>query len=267
MQKRVISILSLMLFFYAFSTIKSSERSGVSQSGQASKDSSFQPFALMEIFTSEGCSNCPPAYKVVDRMLDKASQFHQNVMLLDYHVDYFNDPWVDPYSSPLYTERQENYGRRFPNAGVYTPEMVVNGNEALLASNSKRVQTAVWKAVNEVPVSQIRITEARFTKKGIIRVRYVTENIPGDSLIHIVMAQTAVVQKITSGENAGATLTHHNVVRSINLVKAKEGNIDIAVPATHVSDSAEYMIIAFRQLLPSLKITAAAQKEVSKDKK
>src|ERR1017187_7912099 len=71
--------------------------------GQINSDTIIPPFALMEIFTTEGCSNCPPAYKVVETVLANGKQYHQQVLLLDFHVDYNNVPWMDPYSNPEYT--------------------------------------------------------------------------------------------------------------------------------------------------------------------
>jgi len=253
--------------FSALISISVHKKNIVPQTNQAANTTAIQPFAVVEIFTTEGCSNCPPAYKVVEKVLETANKYQLQVILLDFHVDYFNDPWVDPYSSPLYTERQENYGKVFPKAGVFTPQMIVNGSEAMLASNSKMVHAAIDKALNTMQVSRITIQDAKRDKDGYVKVHFTTENIPGDSMITIALVQKKVVQKVPSGENAGATLTHHNVVRSLQLVKAKDEKVSITLPSTSVSDSTVYQVIAFRQTLPTMNITAADQKEVSADAK
>ncbi len=262
MKKPIFCLILGGVLFFAFNSISQAPEDKSFQKEKASKDFAIQSFALMEIFTSEGCSNCPPAYKVVDKVIEKANKYQVQVILLDFHVDYFNDPWVDPYSSAANTERQEHYAKIFPKAGVYTPQMIVNGSQALLASDTKRVHTAIDKALNTRQTSRLIIKSA-VSDQYMVKVDFTTENIPGDSMICVALVQTTAVQKVLGGENAGATLTHHNVVRSLQHVKAKVGTISIPVPITSVDKTTKYQVIAFRQILPTMKIIAAAQKEVS----
>jgi len=215
----------------------------------------------MELYTSEGCNNCPPAYKVVKTFLDYGKQSNQNIFLLDFHIDYFNEPWVDPYSSPQNTARQESYAKVFPG-GSYTPQLIVNGSQSLLGSNPKKVDAAVNKALGIKPSAKIDISSASMGENGSVEVHFHAQNIPPDSLINIALVQNTVIQKVPTGENAGKTLTHHNVVRYMLTVPAKNGTTRFYIPPKTNDASPTYSIIAFRQDLSSMKIIAASEREV-----
>jgi len=260
--KKIFFYLSLAcLLGYAFTRITYSPLVSTKVEKPATADSSFKPFALMELYTSEGCNNCPPAYKVVKIFLDYGKQTNKNIFLLDFHVDYFNDPWVDPYSSPANTKRQDSYGKVFPG-GSYTPQMIVNGSQSLLGSNTKKVDGAVTKALEEKPIAKIDLNSASFGNGGSVEVHFHAQNIPPDSLINIALVQNTIVQKVPSGENAGKTLTHHNVVRYMFTVPAKNGVAKFFAPPKSNDTSPTYSIIAFRQDLSTMKILAASEREV-----
>src|SRR5215831_10819641 len=108
---------------------------------------------LVELFTSEGCSSCPPA----DRFLEKLD--HQPIagaemIVLSEHVDYWNHiGWKDPYSAHLYSERQSVYGNRFGLDSVYTPQMVVDGSSEFVGSNPALADRAFAKALGVPKIS------------------------------------------------------------------------------------------------------------------
>ena len=90
---------------------------------------SFNSFALLELFTSEDCSSCPPA----DRLLPQLASLDPNIIPLSFHVDYWNNlGWKDPFSSSEFSQRQQNYGRHFNLESIYTPQLVINGEFELL---------------------------------------------------------------------------------------------------------------------------------------
>lgn len=171
------------------------------------------PFAVIEMFTSEGCSSCPPAYKVTQGVVANAETSDQKVYLLDFHVDYWNNlGWTDPYSSKAYSERQGRYSRYFPGAGLYTPQVVVNGKEQMVGSDSEKVTTAVNTVLKSTPTGNITVT-AVHTAGDSITVDLKALNLPANTLVNLALVQSEVTNHILKGENEGLTLTHHNVVR------------------------------------------------------
>ncbi len=261
MKKVFVYLAFACLLGFAFTRIHNSPADATKAAKPAAADTEIKPFALMELYTSEGCDNCPPAYKVVKAFLDYGKQSNQNIFLLDFHIDYFNDLWVDPYSSHQNTARQESYARVFPG-GSYTPQMIVNGSQALLGSSGKRVDAAVTKALKIKPSAKIDISSASLGKDRFVEVHFAAQNIPIDSMINIALVQNTIVQKVLTGENAGKTLTHHNVVRSMVLAPVKDGVARISIPKASNETSPVYSIIAFRQDLGSMKILAASEREV-----
>jgi len=109
-----------------------------------------QPFVIVELFTSEGCSSCPPADKVLSELKAEAEKYKQPVLFLEYHVDYWNRlGWKDPFSKNQFTLRQENYSRVLPGKELYTPQLVVNGEAELTGSDQKAAKAAIQKALEK----------------------------------------------------------------------------------------------------------------------
>src|SRR5262245_43259594 len=93
---------------------------------------SYAPVVILELFTSEGCSSCPPA----DKLLPELTKLGSNIIPISFHVDYWNRlGWVDPFSSSNYSDRQRKYGEQFKLESIYTPQLVVNGEYELVGSN------------------------------------------------------------------------------------------------------------------------------------
>jgi hypothetical protein len=166
---------------------------------------------LAELFTSEGCSSCPPADALLIR-LDRAQPVPgAQIIVLSEHVDYWNSQgWRDPFSSPLFTHRQDNYTRVL-GAENYTPQMVIDGRAPVIGSNPRAVEEAITRAATH-PKSRIRI-EAR--RDG--RDAYVTLAI--DPVSHadvwIAIAGESARSSVTRGENANRTIDHIAVVRTL----------------------------------------------------
>src|SRR3954452_5453128 len=112
------------LFCFGFATRKPVLRKAASK-GKA--------FAVIELFTSEGCSSCPPADELVSRLL---SENKQNIYILSFHVDYWNRlGWKDSFSDPAFSARQKQYANYLSLDGVYTPQIVVNGEHQFVGSD------------------------------------------------------------------------------------------------------------------------------------
>ena len=112
---------------------------------------------LVELFTSEGCSSCPPADRLLERLDPQA-------IVLSEHVDYWNHQgWKDPFSASIFTQRQEAYGRRFGLDSVYTPEMVVDGETEFNGADGRRALAEISQA-DRRPKAQVRISGTGFSR-------------------------------------------------------------------------------------------------------
>src|SRR5260370_310371 len=111
---------------------------------------------LLELFTSEGCSSCPPADRLLEILDQKQPVAGADLIVLSEHVDYWDRlGWKDPFSSSQYTARQREYSYRFNGDGGYTPQLVVDGRFGLLASDAREASSAIQKALRErtIPIA------------------------------------------------------------------------------------------------------------------
>src|SRR4051794_16154553 len=157
---------------------------------------------LVELFTSEGCSSCPPA----DRLLEKLDP---QVIVLSEHVDYWDRlGWRDPYSSHAATLRQEAYARGFGIEGPYTPQIVIDGAVEFVGNDSRRVADEIARARGR---EKIGIRLAR-TESG-VRIEIDPAAKPAD--VMLALADDTGTSQVAAGENKGRRLHHVAIVRSL----------------------------------------------------
>ena len=170
---------------------------------------------LVELFTSEGCSSCPPADKLLEQMSGRLTARGDTVIALSEHVTYWNhDGWADPFSQDLFTDRQNAYGEGFHLDSVYTPQMVIGGDRQMTGSDTRAIARAL-QAESTAPVAEMRIVSVARQGKTL----QVTFTVSGDLPAHgadvvAVIADDHVSSSVGKGENAGRTLTHVDVARS-----------------------------------------------------
>ena len=174
---------------------------------------------LVELFTSQGCSSCPPADRVLQTLNEEASQGELPVITLSYHVDYWNRlGWRDPYSQATFSDRQRNYAQHLNDRGVYTPQAVVNGRSGHIGSRERELRNAVLEASRNA--SQVTIeAEAVRSAAGTLAINYQLSNVPEDALLQLAVVEGAVANEVPRGENRGRHLTHTNVVRMLSSVE------------------------------------------------
>ena len=221
---------------------------------------------LVELFTSEGCSSCPPADALLEK-LDTQPFPSMQIIALSEHVDYWNhDGWTDPYSSHANTERQEGYGRLFNLESVYTPQLIVDGSKEFVANDPKQAQKVFAEVASEVKIS-VRITNARLEDGVIyahIDVEAPSNRTKGD--VDFVVALNQAESQVLKGENAGHRLTHVAVVRSLSKVgKLEPGHPfsqDVSLKLENAKDS-DLRVIAFVQKAGMGRVLGAAMEKLT----
>ena len=174
---------------------------------------------LVELFTSEGCSSCPPADRVLAQ-LEKEQSVDAEIITLALHVDYWNYlGWKDEFSSAAFSQRQNGYAERFKIDSIYTPQMIVDGQTEFVGSNLGTANKAITDAAKNQKAA-IEISNANDKLKVKI------SDIPAhdDSYVWLAIAEDNLKTNVRRGENSGKTLDHVSVVRELKLL----GNLAVA---------------------------------------
>lgn len=206
---------------------------------------------LVELFTSEGCSSCPPADAVLARLHREQPVAGVTLIVLSEHVDYWNDlGWKDPFSEARFSERQSAYGSR-----IYTPQAIVDGRIDVLGSDQPGILRAAASAARE-PHGTLALTR---TPKG---VRIAVAGLPAhsDAMVLLAVLEDGLVSKVERGENAGRTLSHTAVVRALSeagKVPASLMEWSAEVPIPQDASWKRARVIAFVQDGRSRRVLAA----------
>lgn len=219
-------------------------------------------FAVVELFTSEGCSSCPAADEVVAKIQRETSE--KPVYILAFHVDYWNRlGWKDIFSEPAYSNRQNQYSS-WLNASVYTPQVVINGQQEFVGSDESRLRSSITTALHKTNPVHLSINSIKENDRNVSIHYQIDGKIANNSLVLALIEKTAS-SKVLRGENEGRTLSHVQIVRNfqtISLNEQSEGVSDIEIPAGLDNQGLE--IIAFLQSRENGEITGATKVAISK---
>jgi hypothetical protein len=207
------------------------------------------PVALVELFTSEGCSSCPPADRLLGELVDSSDR---RIYALAFHVDYWDDlGWPDPFASSTYTARQQTYARAFASREMYTPQMIVNGTEGFTGSDRDRAETAIHEALSQPSTLRLDL-HPRWTAAGALTVDYEVSEAPPAASLVVALVEHRTLTHVLRGENAGRTLRHENVVRSLATasLEVARGSVTVDLPRALPYPGAE--LIAWAQRGPSI---------------
>lgn len=198
---------------------------------------------IVELFTSEGCSSCPPADDVLARMEKTQPIPGVEIIALGQHVDYWNYlGWSDPFSAPAFSERQGNYARAFARDGVYTPQMIVDGRAEFPGGNQSKAREAIASA-NRNPKAVVSL-EFAAEKQGArgesatqLKVRI--EKLPAVSAgntveVLLALTESNLSTSVTRGENGGRTLSHAPVVRQLSVIGTANAEAAVAYEGQQV---------------------------------
>jgi hypothetical protein len=200
---------------------------------------------VVELFTSQGCSSCPPADALI-RELRK----QPNVIPIAYHVDYWNYlGWRDPFSSRVWTQRQMAYTRAFNLGSSYTPQIVVSGAREMIGSNENAVRAAIEEASQHGSIATVKVTLDHGNA-------VIETDAPRAGLeLIVVTTEDGIVTKIERGENRGQTQTNDAIARKLVRIEGIA-----AGKSTHrvETDAQRGTVIAMLQDPATLRIIAAA---------
>jgi hypothetical protein len=194
------------------------------QTGRAQESAPLQtPMVIVELFTSEGCSSCPPADELIRKLSEQQLIPGVEVVALEEHVDYWNPyGWSDPFSSPEFTARQFAYSQTLPKSGVYTPQMIVDGCAEIAGSRIQQLTGAIQRArlapkadVKLIPSGEKGAGKASFA----VKVDHLPDQLKGDELeLWVAVTERGLQSEVKGGENSGETLRHAAIVRSLRKV-------------------------------------------------
>ncbi|WP_299285825.1 thioredoxin family protein [uncultured Tateyamaria sp.] len=190
---------------------------------------------VVELFTSQGCSSCPPA----DRLLHELAE-RDDVIALALHVDYWDYiGWKDEFADPAYAKRQRGYAVEGGRRSVYTPQMIINGTTDIVGARPLQLSEAI--AQHAAKPSPVALDVARDGRQ--VTISATAERGNGPFLVHMVHYQPERSAKITRGENAGHTISYANVTEGWKILKEWDGVTDLSLNATADSDLPMVVII------------------------
>jgi hypothetical protein len=215
-------------------------------------------FAVVELFTSEGCSSCPPADELVARIQKENND--QPVYILSFHVDYWNNlGWKDPFSSAAYSKRQKEYANRLNLQNIYTPQVIVNGRTEFVGSDERKMLNAIKSSLQKksAALMTLKILQKNNDQAGL---QYDIENAPGNTSLLLAVVQKSATIKVERGENGGRTLSHVQIVRTLRMVSLngkRNGDTQVILPSN--MGHQEFEIIGFLQNEDTGEIIGAAK--------
>lgn len=212
------------------------------------------PYALVELFSSEGCSSCPPADGAFASAMQTPSLVGQRVFFLAWHVDYWNYlGHEDRFSSPVCTERQEDYARSVGSNTLFTPQLLING-ETTTPYKTLIVSRALGALQEPVGVSVTLWVEPE-SRPPELRVNHRVADAPQGAELHVVLVERGLSTQVSAGENAGATLDHENVVRAYQKNAAVDGQLVLLVPQGVLLDNSS--LLGFVQMPGTMDLAGA----------
>lgn len=227
---------------------------------------------VVELFTSEGCSSCPSADQLLNRLQTEQLIDGVEIIALEEHVDYWNhDGWTDPFSSQEWTFRQQEYDLRFKNNGPFTPELVVDGHSDCVGNAEEKAQKAIQEAASN---EKVRVTISKngpASGKGVSVTLQIGPLPPGDQTkfdLWLAVTEKGLHTAVKAGENSGKEWPHAPVLRSLQKIGAIPSKQQAQFETIHqvglgpAWKKENLRIVAFVQDHKTRKIFGAATTEV-----
>jgi len=222
-------------------------------------------FAVIELYTSEGCSSCPPADAVVAK-IEKESK-DQPVYILAYHVDYWNSlGWKDAFSSSDFSKRQRDYASYLHLQSVYTPQIVVNGKTEFVGSEEGTLRNAIKTNLVKTAAATLTLNVSSVDQSQ-ATIKYDTRGADKNEALFIAIVQKNAQTRVERGENGGRTLSHVQIVRKLQKVAINGDSGEVKVSLPKGFDSQSWEIVGFLQDTANGTINGASKAEFTADVK
>ncbi|WP_165825465.1 DUF1223 domain-containing protein [Pedobacter yonginense] len=215
-------------------------------------------FAVVELFTSEGCSSCPPADALIAKIEKESAG--KPIYILAYHVDYWDRlGWKDTFSDAKFSARQNRYANWLNLKSVYTPQIVVNGDQEFVGSNEVTLRKSLATELAKPSSQNLEISLSRSDNHN-LSISYKTNQKTDDYNLVVALVSPMATNKILRGENKGRTLAHIQIVQQFESIPIKgntNGTANIALARAKQNDALQ--VICFLQNNTTGKITAASK--------
>ena len=215
---------------------------------------------IVELFTSEGCSSCPPADALLSQLTKNQPVAGADVIALGEHVDYWDHGgWADRFSSRRFSARQSDYANAFRRDTVYTPQMIVDGQAQFVGSDEDAARAAIARAAHQ-PKARVSLTRVGETLS--VQVDHLPPANSGPDEVLLAVTEDGLSSSVGGGENAGRRLGHSAVVRQFTPLGTISGGAFSASPALALSPSwrrGNLSAVVFVQERGSRRIVGAAE--------
>lgn len=219
-------------------------------------------FVFVQLFTSQGCSSCPPADKLLDKITEDNKD--ENIYTLSYHVDYWNRlGWKDPFSSKTFSDKQYEYSQQFGSSTVYTPQAVINGQIHFTGSSSDKMDKALKYYLKSDSPININITNITSSDTK-ITANFNSEELPKNAYLVVALVVDSRNTSVKRGENVGKIIKNNNIVATEKAASPgkKNGSLALEIPEwIELKDNLS--LVAYIQN-EDLKILGASKKKIER---
>ncbi len=228
----------LLIFSFLFACVLSLAQS------QQKKDIGF---AVIEMFVSEGCGASPAAENAMQQLMMDFEKNNRPVMLLTYHVDYWNKyGWKDPFSSFAFTRRQKNYTSALRQREMFTPQVFLNGQQAFAGSETKKIKAAAERMLN-IPVKDSLLIKIDSLRHDTLWLSYQASRADKNFTLTVIIFQPMASSQVKKGDNEGKTLVHKNVVRQMEFLPVGQKKGKARVVLRHALRQHNLWLVAYLQ--------------------
>lgn len=253
-----------VLFFFSFTFLLGCLNSDVSAENPRSDGKA--PFVVVELYTSEGCSSCPPADIFLSHLTQESAEDALRVFTLGFHVDYWDYlGWPDPFARPEYSNRQRRYAQVQRSTSVYTPQMIINGKYFFGGSRSDQARKYIDQELQVEPSVVLNITSVQ-QKEGRVSFHYEIEPFRKEDWMNVAVVESGLTSQVKRGENAGRTLAHDHVVRFFRTIRLEKESGDVSVEIPSAVKTVGTSVIVYLQDDTTSEIKGANIIEISNEK-